>query len=60
MSDKNVVVLVGARQKFEDPRLPLAVMVKLPFFFGRGGGGEFFSKLKNREEFEGGLEKRKG
>ena len=25
------------------------------------GGGEFFlSKLKNREEFEGGLEKRKG
>ena len=24
------------------------------------GGGEFLSKLKNREEFEGGLEKRKG
>ena len=25
-----------------------------------GGGGGFLSKLKNREEFEGGLEKRKG
>ena len=24
------------------------------------GGEEFLSKLKNREEFEGGLEKRKG
>ena len=24
------------------------------------GGGEFLFKLKNREEFEGGLEKRKG
>ena len=24
------------------------------------GGGEFLSILKNREEFEGGLEKRKG
>ena len=23
-------------------------------------GGEFLSKVKNREEFEGGLEKRKG
>ena len=25
-----------------------------------GGGEEFLSKLKNREEFKGGLEKRKG
>ena len=24
------------------------------------GGGDFLSKVKNREEFEGGLEKRKG
>ena len=25
-----------------------------------GGGGKFLSKLKNKEEFEGGLDKRKG
>ena len=27
---------------------------------GGGWGGEFLYKVKNREEFEGGLEKRKG
>ena len=30
-----------------------------PFPPRRGGGGDFFPRLKNREEFEGGLKKRR-